>query len=243
MKKDHFLIKSTSKRKSRKLTTSKSQHLNVESPKNSTESIRKTHRKSVSDKIFGLFKDDKEEEPMQVEPPTVSGIFTFKTPLLTYKVEAPKQPVQMRKWVVKSAEKSVSVINKPETSVLLDSKGEPKPNNNNNNIKFFRTYHGPKLSRGDSVTDRIQRYSEQITRSNSKEIYRKKSDSNKDLCVAQVDVESAKEGDLSFKMGDMMVILEKHKNGWWECEKDGTKGWVSSKYVKELRTRSATDFV
>jgi hypothetical protein len=156
-------------------------------------------------------------------------------------------PAQMRKWVVKSSERSVAAPVKETSNVLIDS-NDPPPSattkNSHNNNKFFQTYHGPKMSRGDSlVKDRVHRFSEQITRSNSKEIYRKKADSNKEFCVANVDVDSAKEGDLSFKMGDLLLIVEKHPNGWWECELNGIKGWVSCKYVREMRSRSVTDFM
>jgi hypothetical protein len=51
------------------LTLSKAQNLPSESPRGSTDSIRKVHRKSVSDKIMGLFGSEKPEESMQVEPP------------------------------------------------------------------------------------------------------------------------------------------------------------------------------
>jgi myosin I len=42
-------------------------------------------------------------------------------------------------------------------------------------------------------------------------------------------------GELSFKSGDILNILQKDDNGWWLAEKDGQQGWVPSNYLEEVK--------
>ncbi|CAI2171731.1 17217_t:CDS:10 [Funneliformis geosporum] len=42
-------------------------------------------------------------------------------------------------------------------------------------------------------------------------------------------------GELAFKPGDLLEILEKDDNGWWLAKKDGQQGWVPSNYLEEVK--------
>ncbi|CAJ0830946.1 732_t:CDS:10 [Entrophospora sp. SA101] len=46
------------------------------------------------------------------------------------------------------------------------------------------------------------------------------------------------EGELPFKIDDVLEILEKADNGWWLAIKDGEKGWVPSNYLEEIKISS-----
>eukprot|EP00009_Paramoeba_aestuarina_P006262 CAMPEP_0201524616 /NCGR_PEP_ID=MMETSP0161_2-20130828/23827_1 /ASSEMBLY_ACC=CAM_ASM_000251 /TAXON_ID=180227 /ORGANISM="Neoparamoeba aestuarina, Strain SoJaBio B1-5/56/2" /LENGTH=1170 /DNA_ID=CAMNT_0047924107 /DNA_START=39 /DNA_END=3551 /DNA_ORIENTATION=- len=54
-------------------------------------------------------------------------------------------------------------------------------------------------------------------------------------CEALYDYEKNQPDELTFKTGNVMVIVSKDAGGaWWECELNGQKGWIPSNYVKTL---------
>jgi len=91
------------------------------------------------------------------------------------------------------------------------------------------------------VKDRVDQFH---ALSNSKLVVDpKKKEKERVVCVAICDYESGVDGDLSFKKGDEMLVIDKHPNHWWECEINGKRGWVSEKHVRETRMRAKSDFV
>nr|5XG9_A Chain A, Unconventional myosin IB [Entamoeba histolytica]5XG9_B Chain B, Unconventional myosin IB [Entamoeba histolytica]5XG9_C Chain C, Unconventional myosin IB [Entamoeba histolytica]5XG9_D Chain D, Unconventional myosin IB [Entamoeba histolytica]5XG9_E Chain E, Unconventional myosin IB [Entamoeba histolytica]5XG9_F Chain F, Unconventional myosin IB [Entamoeba histolytica]5XG9_G Chain G, Unconventional myosin IB [Entamoeba histolytica]5XG9_H Chain H, Unconventional myosin IB [Entamoeba len=44
---------------------------------------------------------------------------------------------------------------------------------------------------------------------------------------------AANDEELSFKVGDIITILEKDE-GWWKGELNGQEGWIPNNYVKEI---------
>ena len=42
---------------------------------------------------------------------------------------------------------------------------------------------------------------------------------------------------LSFEAGDVIKVVQAVPGGWWEGEKDGTRGWFPSSYVQVLEVR------
>jgi myosin-1 len=48
-------------------------------------------------------------------------------------------------------------------------------------------------------------------------------------------------GELPFKTGDTLEILQKDDNGWWLAKKDGQQGWVPSNYLKEIKVAPKTN--
>jgi len=88
------------------------------------------------------------------------------------------------------------------------------------------------------VKEKVEHF-HQLSRSSSSNQQKK----DYQTCIANCDYESNVEGDLSFKKGDEMLIIERHPNHWWECELRGKRGWVSEKLVRETRGRAKSDFV
>ena len=43
-----------------------------------------------------------------------------------------------------------------------------------------------------------------------------------------------RDGDLSFNLGDEIIVLEKDDKGWWKGEVNGKTGVFPSNYVEEL---------
>jgi SH3 domain-containing kinase-binding protein 1 len=43
------------------------------------------------------------------------------------------------------------------------------------------------------------------------------------------------EDELSIEEGDIITILKKEDEGWWEGEIDGRKGWFPSNFVEEIK--------
>lgn len=48
-------------------------------------------------------------------------------------------------------------------------------------------------------------------------------------------------GELPFKSGDTVEILQKDDNGWWLAKKDGKQGWVPSNYLEEIKVAPKTN--
>ncbi|CAB4474879.1 hypothetical protein RhiirA5_351135 [Rhizophagus irregularis] len=48
-------------------------------------------------------------------------------------------------------------------------------------------------------------------------------------------------GELPFKSGDTLEILQKDDNGWWLAKKDGKQGWVPSNYLEEIKVAPKTN--
>jgi len=38
---------------------------------------------------------------------------------------------------------------------------------------------------------------------------------------------------LTFREGDIIIIVQKDPGGWWEGELNGKRGWIPANYVKE----------
>ncbi|CAG8541360.1 16426_t:CDS:10, partial [Acaulospora morrowiae] len=43
------------------------------------------------------------------------------------------------------------------------------------------------------------------------------------------------DGELSFKKGDILEVMEKDDNGWWLAKNDDGQGWVPSNYLEEVK--------
>eukprot|EP01111_Echinosteliopsis_oligospora_P014912 TRINITY_DN5735_c1_g1_i3.p1 TRINITY_DN5735_c1_g1~~TRINITY_DN5735_c1_g1_i3.p1 ORF type:complete len:1071 (+),score=360.39 TRINITY_DN5735_c1_g1_i3:181-3393(+) len=54
----------------------------------------------------------------------------------------------------------------------------------------------------------------------------------KPTCVAIYDYEASTDDELTFKEGDVITILQKDQNGWWQGELMGKKGWIPANYVQ-----------
>ena len=53
-------------------------------------------------------------------------------------------------------------------------------------------------------------------------------------CRALYAYNAMQPGDLSFKAGDIITIVEKSSNDWWEGELNGVRGQMPANYVQEL---------
>mmetsp|Transcript_19897 Transcript_19897/g.32734 ORF Transcript_19897/g.32734 Transcript_19897/m.32734 type:complete len:530 (-) Transcript_19897:1919-3508(-) len=53
-----------------------------------------------------------------------------------------------------------------------------------------------------------------------------------EMCVATFPFEGTDEDDLSFKKGDVMVVIEKIDSGWWRAELNGRIGLIPTTYVR-----------
>lgn len=56
----------------------------------------------------------------------------------------------------------------------------------------------------------------------------------KPRCQALYDYPGTGEGELPFKAGDIITILQKDDAGWWEGELNGVRGWIPANYVQEI---------
>ena len=57
------------------------------------------------------------------------------------------------------------------------------------------------------------------------------------VCVARAKFTfEGQEGEMSFRKGDVVEILEKDKNGWWLVKRkgDGVEGWAPGNYLEEV---------
>ena len=52
-------------------------------------------------------------------------------------------------------------------------------------------------------------------------------------CRALYPFNAMQPGDLSFKAGDIITIVERTESGWWEGELNGVRGQMPSNYVQE----------
>lgn len=50
--------------------------------------------------------------------------------------------------------------------------------------------------------------------------------------TALYDYDAATDDELSFKEGDVIVVVQKDSGGWWEGELRGKRGWIPANYVK-----------
>jgi ligand-binding sensor domain-containing protein len=50
--------------------------------------------------------------------------------------------------------------------------------------------------------------------------------------VAQYDYQSVEADGLSFKKGDIIIIVDDSNSNWWMGELNGARGWVPSNYLK-----------
>lgn len=65
------------------------------------------------------------------------------------------------------------------------------------------------------------------------------------LYVAIYDYEDSRaEGDLTFRKGDYLEVIEKRQQGWWIARKLGTaiEGYIPSNYVALLRSIEAEPY-
>ncbi len=66
--------------------------------------------------------------------------------------------------------------------------------------------------------------------------------SNKILAKALYDYSARKdkEGELSYKKGAVLTIIQQDADGWWAAELDGKQGWVSSMYMQLIPNNQRT---
>jgi len=57
-----------------------------------------------------------------------------------------------------------------------------------------------------------------------------------DFVEAKADYVSSNNEDLSFKKGDIIKILRRNEDGWWDAYLNGAVGQVPSNYIKEVDT-------
>ena len=54
-----------------------------------------------------------------------------------------------------------------------------------------------------------------------------------ELWIAEYDLESTKEDELTLKRGDILHIVEKSDSGWWKGRaNDGETGWLPASYLR-----------
>ncbi len=55
--------------------------------------------------------------------------------------------------------------------------------------------------------------------------------------IAEYDYEGGDDAQLTFKEGDVIVVLEEHDSGWWtgRLEKNGKEGYFPDTYVKQVK--------
>lgn len=55
---------------------------------------------------------------------------------------------------------------------------------------------------------------------------------NLDIAVAKFAFKAQKDKDLSFEVGDIIVVEKKRKNGWWVGSSNGKRGYFPNNYVE-----------
>ena len=63
------------------------------------------------------------------------------------------------------------------------------------------------------------------------------------LCVAKYNFSSERDGDLSFKKGDLLYIINDDHDGWWfaKAKHSDQEGFIPSNYVEEFKSLEAEE--